>query len=59
MPFRQRKVAYRHHRQRLGLKENDQGILMCRGRVQVHYSVYLDDKHPYTVKPVEDAHRRP
>ena len=25
-------------RQRLGLKENDQGILICRGRVQVHYS---------------------
>ena len=46
-------------RQRLGLKENDQGILICRGRVQVHYSVYLADKHPYTVKPVEDAHRRP
>ena len=46
-------------RQRLGLKENDQGILICRGRVQVHYSVYLADKHPYAVKPVEDAHRRP
>ena len=40
-------------RQRLGLKEIDQVILICRGRVQVHYSVYLADKHPYTVKPVE------
>ena len=46
-------------RQRLGLKENDQGILICRGRVQAHYSVYLADKHPYTMKPVEDTHRRP
>ena len=46
-------------RQRLGLKENDQVILICRGRVQVHYSVYLADKIPYTLKPVEDAHRRP
>ena len=27
-------------RQRLRLKENDQVILMCRGRVQVHYSVF-------------------
>ena len=44
-------------RQRLGLEENDQGILICRGPVQVHYSVYLPDKHPYTVKLVEDAHR--
>ena len=46
-------------RQRLGLKENDQGILIFRGRVQAHYSVYLADKHPYTMKPVEDTHRRP
>ena len=44
-------------RQRLGLEENDQGILICRCPVQVHYSVYLPDKHPYTVKLVEDAHR--
>ena len=33
-------------RQRLGLEENDMGILICRGRVQVHYPVYLPDKHP-------------
>ena len=45
-------------RQRMGLEENDQGILICRGRVQGHYPVYLPDKHPYTVKLVEDAHRR-
>ena len=44
-------------RQRLDLEENDQGILICRGPVQVHYSVYLPDKHPYTVTLVEDAHR--
>ena len=44
-------------RRRLGLEENDQGILICRGPVKVHYSVYLPDKHPYTVKLVEDAHR--
>ena len=43
-------------RQRLGLEENDQGILICRGRVQVHYPVYLPDKHPYTVKLVEAVH---
>lgn len=45
-------------RQRLGLKENEQGILVCRGRVQGHYPVYLPDTHPHTVKLVEDAHRR-
>ena len=45
-------------RERLGLEENDRGILICRGGVQVHYPVYLPDKHPYTVKLVEDAHRR-
>ena len=45
-------------RQRLGLKENEQGILVCRGRVQGHYPVYLPDMHPYTVKLVEEAHRR-
>ena len=43
--------------QRLGLKENEQGILECQGRVQGHYPVYLPDTHPYTVKLVEDAHR--
>ena len=45
-------------RERLGLEENDRGIFICRGGVQVHYPVYLPDKHPYTVKIVEDAHRR-
>ena len=44
--------------QRLGLKENEEGILECQGRVQGHYPVYLPDTHPYTVKLVEDAHRR-
>ena len=43
-------------RQRLGLEENDQGILICRSRVQVHYPVYLPDKHPYTVKLFEAVH---
>ena len=47
-----------HNRERLGLEENDREILICRGGVQVHYPVYLPDKHPYTVKLVEDAHRR-
>ena len=28
-------------RQTLGFEENDQGILICRGRVQVHYPVLL------------------
>ena len=45
-------------RERLGLEENDRGIFICRGGVQVHYPVYLPDKHPYTVKLLEDAHRR-
>ena len=43
--------------QRLGLKENEQGILECQGRVQGHYPVHLPDTHPHTVKLVEDAHR--
>lgn len=45
-------------KQRLGLEENDEGIFECRGRIQGHYPVYLPDTHPYTVKLVEDAHRR-
>ncbi|XP_068713043.1 uncharacterized protein [Montipora foliosa] len=45
-------------KQRLGLEENDEGIFECRGRMQGHYPVYLPDTHPYTVKLVEDAHRR-
>ena len=43
-------------RQRLGLEENDQGILICRFRVQGHYLVYLPDKHPRTHTPVSYTH---
>ncbi|XP_068692652.1 uncharacterized protein [Montipora foliosa] len=45
-------------KQRLGLEENDEDIFECRGRIQGHYPVHLPDTYPYTVKLVEDAHRR-
>lgn len=45
-------------KQRLGLEENDASIFERRGRIQEHYPVYLPDTHPYTIKLVEDAHRR-
>lgn len=44
-------------KQRLGLKENDEGIFECRARIQGHYPVFLPDTHPFTVKLVEDAHQ--
>ena len=46
-------------RQRLGLKENDQGILEFEAEYRnTTQSICLTRTSPYTVKLVEDAHRR-
>ena len=42
----------------LNLKEDEEGILRCHGRVQGHYPVYIPDDHLYASKMVEDAHKR-
>ena len=45
-------------KQRLGVQENEEGILVCKGRLQGQCPVFLPDSHPYTTKLVEDAHQR-
>jgi hypothetical protein len=45
-------------KQRLGVQMNEDGILVCKGRLQGQYPVFLPDSHLYTTKLVEDAHQR-
>ena len=45
-------------KERLGVQRNEEGVLVCKGRLQGQYPVYLPDSHPYTTKLVEDAHQR-
>ena len=45
-------------KQRLGVQMNDEGIHVCKGRLQGQYPVFLPESHPYTAKLVEDAHQR-
>ena len=42
--------------QRLNLQKNDEGIYVCRGRVQGHYPVYLPPRVAVSEKMVQDAH---
>ena len=41
---------------RLNLQENKRGILLCRGRIQGEYPMFLPVYHPYSEKLVERAH---
>ena len=45
-------------KQRLGVQMNEDGILVCKGRLQGQYPEFLPDCHLYTTKLVEDAHQR-
>ena len=45
-------------KERLGVQRNEEGVLVCKGRLQGQYLVYLPDSHPYTTKLVEDTHQR-
>lgn len=42
--------------ERLNLQKNDQGIYVCRGRIQGHYPVYLPPRVVLSEKMVQDAH---
>ena len=42
---------------RLNLKPNAEGVLVCCGRIQGEYPVYLPDTSLYAEKIVEEAHR--
>ena len=42
--------------QRLNLQKNDEGIYVCRGRIQGHYPVYLPPRVSLSEKIVQDAH---
>ena len=42
--------------QRLNLQKNDEGIYLCRGRIQGHYPVYLPPRVSLSEKIVQDAH---
>ena len=43
-------------REQLNLQENTEGILVCRGRIQGEFPIYLPDTHHFTEKLVEEAH---
>ena len=42
--------------QRLNLQRNDEGIYVCKGRIQGHYPVYLPPRVTLSEKMVQDAH---
>ena len=42
--------------QRLNLQKNDEGIYVCKGRIQGHYPVYLPPRVSLSEKIVQDAH---
>ena len=42
--------------QRLNLQRNDEGIYVCKGRIQGHYPVYLPPRETLSEKMVQDAH---
>ena len=42
--------------QRLNLQKNDEGIYVCRGRIQGHYPVYLPPRVSLSEKIVQDVH---
>ena len=45
-------------REQLNLQENNEGILVCRDRIQGEFPIYLPDTHQCTEKLVEEAHWR-
>ncbi|XP_028407544.1 uncharacterized protein LOC114530162 [Dendronephthya gigantea] len=49
----QTSATYEEKRSALNLKPNELGILVCRGRIQGNYPIFLPDTHPFTAKLVD------
>ncbi|XP_028394878.1 uncharacterized protein LOC114519022 [Dendronephthya gigantea] len=47
---------FKEHCERLNLQKNEDGIYVCKGRIQGVYPVYLPSKHLLSQKIVERAH---
>ena len=52
----EREEHYAEDQLQLNLQPNRDGALECRGRIQGHYPVYLNDKTTYAGKVVQQAH---
>ena len=49
-------VQFKEHSQRLNLQKNDEGIYVCKGRIQGFYPIYLPPNHLLSIKIAERAH---
>ena len=49
--------TFKEDRQKLNLQKNDEGIYVCKGRIQGHYPVYLPDNELFSEKIVAHAHK--
>ena len=49
-------VQFKEHSQRLNLQKNEEGIYVCKGRIQGFYPIYLPSNHLLSLKIVERAH---
>ena len=47
---------FEEDRMKLNLQKNSDGVLVCIGRIQGHYPIYLPDTCTYTEKFVQQAH---
>ena len=47
---------FEEDRLQLNVKENQDGVLECRGRIQGHYPIFLLDSVPYTRKQIHQSH---
>ena len=47
---------FKEHSQRLNLQKNEEGIYVCKGRIQGDYPIYLPSNHLLSLKIVERAH---
>ncbi|XP_020909539.1 uncharacterized protein LOC110247453 [Exaiptasia diaphana] len=48
---------FKEDEQRLNLKPNNEGVLVCCGRIQGEYPTYLPDTSLYAEKIIEEAHK--
>jgi hypothetical protein len=53
----QQSERFKEIEERLQLKENTDGILVCMGRISGEYPIYLPDDHPLTKLIAKNAHR--
>ena len=47
---------FKEHSQCLNLQKNEEGIYVCKGRIQGDYPIYLPSNHLLSLKIVERAH---